>query len=103
MSSFISSFPMHTSGILRSFSLPVFPTGMRHWPKVGASNYFKLFDEQKAIKNSAKEFAKEEFPLIVRECDREERLDLNWLNKARKLGFVGVYIPKKYGARIGLF
>jgi acyl-CoA dehydrogenase len=65
---------------------------------------FKLSDEQKAIKNAAREFAEGEFPLVAKECDREERLDLNLLAKARKLGFVGIYIPEKYGGQgLGFF
>jgi acyl-CoA dehydrogenase len=65
---------------------------------------FRLSNEQKAIKNAAREFAEGEFPLIAKECDREERLDLKLLDKARKLGFVGVYIPEKYGGQgLGFF
>ncbi len=65
---------------------------------------FKLSDEQRAIKDAAREFAEGEFPLLAKDCDREERLDLNLLTKARKLGFVGVYIPEEYGGQgLGFF
>ena len=65
---------------------------------------FKLSDEQRAIKDAAREFAEGEFPLVAKDCDREESLDLNLLAKARKLGFVGVYIPEEYGGQgLGFF
>jgi alkylation response protein AidB-like acyl-CoA dehydrogenase len=58
---------------------------------------FELSDEQKDIKNAAKEFALGEFPDRAQEFDREEKFDLNLWKKACELGFVGVNIGETYG------
>lgn len=58
---------------------------------------FELTKEQKDIKMAAREFAEGEFPPVAKQCDEEEKLDLNLLEKARELGFVGAYIPEEYG------
>ncbi len=58
---------------------------------------FRLTKEQQDIKNAAREFAEGEFPPIAKECDEEEKLDRNLLEKARELGFVGANIPEEYG------
>jgi len=58
---------------------------------------FELTKEQLAIKKSAREFAEGEFPEIAQECDATEKMDMGLIEKARKLGFVGVYIPEEYG------
>jgi alkylation response protein AidB-like acyl-CoA dehydrogenase len=49
------------------------------------------------IKKAAREFAEGEFPKIARECDREETINLEILNKGRELGFGGIFIDEKYG------
>ena len=58
---------------------------------------FELSKEQQDIKNAAREFAEGEFPMVAKECDEEEKLDMALLKKARELGFVGAYIPEAYG------
>lgn len=58
---------------------------------------FSLTKEQRDIKKAAREFAEKEFPLVARECDENEKMDLSLLKKARELGFVGVHIPEAYG------
>jgi alkylation response protein AidB-like acyl-CoA dehydrogenase len=58
---------------------------------------FELSDIQKDIKKAAREFAEGEFPKVARECDREEKTDMALLQKARDLGFVGVFVDEKYG------
>ncbi|MFH0845501.1 MAG: acyl-CoA dehydrogenase family protein, partial [Pseudomonadota bacterium] len=58
---------------------------------------FSLTKEQKDIKKAAREFAEKEFPLVAKECDENEKMDLSLLKKARELGFVGVHIPEAYG------
>ncbi|MBW1893633.1 MAG: acyl-CoA dehydrogenase family protein [Deltaproteobacteria bacterium] len=65
---------------------------------------FELTKEQKSIQKAAREFAEGEFPQIAKECDEIERLDRSVLEKARELGFVGCYIPEKYGGMgLGFF
>jgi hypothetical protein len=49
------------------------------------------------IKKAAREFAEGEFPKIARECDHEETINLEILNKGRELGFGGIFIDEKYG------
>jgi alkylation response protein AidB-like acyl-CoA dehydrogenase len=58
---------------------------------------FRLSDIQLDIKKAAREFAEGEFPKVAQECDREEKTDMALLQKARELGFVGVFIDEKYG------
>jgi len=58
---------------------------------------FSLTKEQQDFKKAAREFAKKEFPLVARECDENEKMDMALLKKARELGFVGVNIPEQYG------
>ena len=65
---------------------------------------FYLTDEQKMIKESAREFANKEFPPLIKiyekpELTREkykQLLDIV-LPKLRKAGFLGVTVPEKYG------
>jgi alkylation response protein AidB-like acyl-CoA dehydrogenase len=58
---------------------------------------FKLSKAQQDIRLAAREFAEGEFPPVAKECDQKEKLDMALLEKARELGFVGSYIPEKYG------
>lgn len=58
---------------------------------------FKLSKEQADIRSAAREFAEAEFPLVAKECDHEEKMDMDLLEKARELGFVGSIIPEEYG------
>lgn len=58
---------------------------------------FQLSDIQKDIKRAAREFAEGEFTNVAQECDREEKMDRRIMEKARELGFIGVYIDETYG------
>ncbi|MET1125056.1 MAG: acyl-CoA dehydrogenase family protein [Archaeoglobaceae archaeon] len=58
-----------------------------------------LTEEQKAIKEAAREFAEKEFPNYAEECDREEKFPFELWKKAAKLGFVGMSIPEEYGGQ----
>jgi acyl-CoA dehydrogenase len=59
---------------------------------------FGLSDIQIDIKRAAREFAEGEFTKIAQECDRAENLsDMSLLQKARDLGFVGIFINEQYG------
>jgi acyl-CoA dehydrogenase len=58
---------------------------------------FSLTKEQQDIVKAARSFAVKEFPERAREFDREETFDLGLWKKACELGFVGVFIDKKYG------
>ncbi len=59
---------------------------------------FRLTDEQRAIKEAAREFAEKEFTSeLIEECDREEKYPLEVVKKARDLGFSTIKIPEEYG------
>ncbi len=60
---------------------------------------FLLTEEQKAIKEAAREFAEKEFPKYAEECDREEKFPFELWKKAAELGFIGMYIPEEYGGQ----
>jgi alkylation response protein AidB-like acyl-CoA dehydrogenase len=58
---------------------------------------FSFSDIQKDIRRAAREFAEGEFRDIARECDRSEKMDMGLMQKARELGFVGIWIDERYG------
>ena len=58
-----------------------------------------LSEEQKAVREAAREFAEKEFPKYAEECDREEKFPFELLRKAASLGFVGLHIPEEYGGQ----
>lgn len=58
---------------------------------------FHLTTTQSDIKKAAREFAEGEFPKVAQECDRTEKIDPGLLQKARDLGFIGVFIDEQYG------
>ncbi|MDI3497412.1 acyl-CoA dehydrogenase family protein, partial [Archaeoglobus sp.] len=60
---------------------------------------FILTEDQKAIKEAAREFAEKEFPNYVEECDREEKFPFELWKKAAQLGFIGMAIPEQYGGQ----
>ena len=58
---------------------------------------FTLTEEQKMIQEAAFKFAKNEFPPIATECDREEKYPRDLVTKAAENGLVGVFVPEEYG------
>jgi alkylation response protein AidB-like acyl-CoA dehydrogenase len=58
---------------------------------------FELSTEQKDIKKAARDFAVGEFTDVAREYDINETLPKEIMNKTRRLGFIGLFIPEKYG------
>ena len=58
---------------------------------------FDLTAEQRDIKKAARDFALGEFVEVAREYDLNETIPIEILNKARELGFVGLFIPEEYG------
>jgi alkylation response protein AidB-like acyl-CoA dehydrogenase len=57
---------------------------------------FKFSNIQMDIKKAAREFAEGEFPKVAQECDRNEKMDMGLLQKARELGFVGIWVKEEY-------
>jgi len=61
---------------------------------------YELTEEQKYIKNAAKEFAEGEFkPEVAREFDQKHQFPKDIYIKAAKLGFIGCYYDEKYGGQ----
>jgi alkylation response protein AidB-like acyl-CoA dehydrogenase len=58
---------------------------------------FELSREQKDIQRAARDFAVGEFTDVARDYDLQETLPIEILNKARRLGFIGLFIPESYG------
>lgn len=58
---------------------------------------FAFNEEQKQIVETAQKFARNEFPRVARECDREEKYPFEIWKKAAELGFLGIFIPVEYG------
>jgi hypothetical protein len=58
-----------------------------------------LTDEQKAIRDAAREFAEKEFPNYAEECDLKEEFPFELWKKAAQLGFIGMSIPEEYGGQ----
>ncbi len=63
-----------------------------------------LTREQRDIKYAAREFAENEIPKYVRECDEREEFPRKLWKDACKHGFVGVFIDEEYGGHgLGYF
>ncbi len=60
---------------------------------------FELTDEQKLIRDTAREFADNEIAPRARENDRAERYDAELVAKMAELGFIGPILPEEYGGR----
>ena len=58
---------------------------------------FDLTNEQIDIKKAARDFATGEFRDVARDYDLNETFPKEILNKARELGFIGLFIPEEYG------
>jgi len=58
-----------------------------------------LTEEQKAVREAAREFAEKEFPRYAEECDREEKFLFELWRKAAKPGFVVAHIPEECGGQ----
>src|SRR5204862_1118232 len=60
---------------------------------------FELTDEQRLIRETAREFADKEIVPRVRENDRNERFDTELVAEIAKMGFLGAIVPEEYGGR----
>ncbi len=58
---------------------------------------FEFTSEQKDIKKAARDFAMGEFADVARDYDLDETFPAEILNKARELGFLGLFVPEEYG------
>jgi butyryl-CoA dehydrogenase len=60
---------------------------------------FELTDEQRLIRETAKEFADREIVPRARESDRKEQFDTELVQKIADMGFLGAIVPEEYGGR----
>jgi len=60
---------------------------------------FQLSDEQKLIREAAREFAEREILPNIRENDREARFDRELARKLGQIGFLGAPVAEEYGGR----
>ena len=58
---------------------------------------FSLTDEQKALIDTAKRFARERIAPVAAECDRESRFPKDVFDAAHELGLVNMTVPAEYG------
>ncbi len=58
---------------------------------------FSLTEEQRAIQETAREFARREVDPIVDESDESQKFPREVMAKAGELGFLGILFPEEYG------
>jgi len=60
---------------------------------------FELTDEQRLIRETARDFADREIAPRARDNDREERFDTDMVQKLGDMGFLGPIVAEEYGGR----
>jgi butyryl-CoA dehydrogenase len=60
---------------------------------------FELTDEQRLIRDTAKDFADNEIAPRARDNDRAGRFDTELVQKMADMGFIGPILPEEYGGR----
>jgi butyryl-CoA dehydrogenase len=60
---------------------------------------FELTDEQKLIRETAREFTDKEIIPVARENDRNEHFDLDLVKKLGDMGYLGPIVAEEYGGR----
>src|SRR3954465_12191510 len=60
---------------------------------------FELTDEQKLIRETARDFSDREVAPRARENDRNEHFDTELVKKMADMGFLGAIVPEEYGGR----
>jgi len=58
---------------------------------------FGLNEQQRAVRDAAREFAQKEVDPIVEEIDEAQRFPMEVFKKAGELGFLGIIFPEEYG------
>ena len=60
---------------------------------------FELTDEQRLIRETARDFTDREIVPVARENDRNERFDLDLARKLGEMGYLGPIVDEEYGGR----
>ncbi len=58
---------------------------------------FDLTDEEKLVRDTARDFAQKELKPIASDIDKNHRIPDEILKKMGELGFFGIYVPEEYG------
>ncbi len=58
---------------------------------------FEFTNEEKLVREMARDFAQNELKPVASEIDREHKIPENIMSKLKELGFFGVYIPEEFG------
>ena len=60
---------------------------------------FELTDEQRLIRETARDFTDKEIVPVARDNDRNERFDTELVQKMADMGFLGAIVSEEYGGR----
>ena len=60
---------------------------------------FELTDEQRLIRETARDFTDNEIVPVARENDRNEKFDTDLVKKMADMGFLGAIVSEEYGGR----
>ena len=60
---------------------------------------FELTDEQRLVRETAREFCDREIVPVARDNDRAERFDTGLVKKLAEMGFLGAIVSEEYGGR----
>jgi alkylation response protein AidB-like acyl-CoA dehydrogenase len=60
---------------------------------------FELTDEQRLIRETARDFADREIIPVARDNDRNEKFDLDLVRKLGEMGYLGPIVSEEYGGR----
>jgi butyryl-CoA dehydrogenase len=60
---------------------------------------FELSDEQRLIRETARDFADREIVPVARDNDRNEKFDLDLVRKLGEMGYLGPIVSEEYGGR----
>jgi butyryl-CoA dehydrogenase len=60
---------------------------------------FELTDEQRLVRETAREFTDGEIVPVARDSDRAERFDTDLVKKIADMGFLGAIVSEEYGGR----
>src|SRR3712207_9105206 len=60
---------------------------------------FELTDEQRLIRETARDFTDGEIVPRARDNDRNEHFDTELVQKIADMGFLGAIVPEQYGGR----
>jgi butyryl-CoA dehydrogenase len=60
---------------------------------------FELTDEQRLIRETARDFTDREIIPVARDNDRNERFDLDLVRKLGEMGYLGPIVAEEYGGR----